>query len=102
MSGRRRRAKLPDTPVVKTESRCIGRCCGFFISRVLQIKARSCEMKPEEIAAYIGAAAWLPQIITWLYRGIVRPSVRLVPNQYAEAGFTSLGPIFNLRMAFSV
>jgi len=28
--------------------------------------------------------------------------VRIVPNQYAEAGFTSLGPIFNLRMAFSV
>lgn len=59
-------------------------------------------MKPEEIAAYIGAAAWLPQIATWVYRRFVRPSVRLVPNQYAEAGFTSYGPIFNLRMAFSV
>ncbi len=59
-------------------------------------------MKPEEIAAYIGAAAWLPQIATWLYRKFVRPSVRLVPNQYAEAGFTSYGPIFNLRMAFFV
>jgi|CXWL01.1.fsa_nt_gi hypothetical protein len=59
-------------------------------------------MKPEEIAAYIGAAAWLPQIATWLYRKFVRPSVRLVPNQYAEAGFTSFGPIFNLRMAFCV
>lgn len=59
-------------------------------------------MKPEEIAAYIGAAAWLPQIAAWFYRSFVRPSVRLVPDQYAEAGFTSLGPIFNLRMAFSV
>lgn len=57
-------------------------------------------MKPEEIAAYIGAAAWLPQIATWLYHKFIRPSVRLVPNQYAEAGFTSFGPIFNLRMAF--
>lgn len=59
-------------------------------------------MKPEEIAAYIGAAAWLPQIATWIYRRFVRSSIRLVPNQYAEAGFTSLGPIFNLRMAFFV
>jgi len=59
-------------------------------------------MKPEEIAAYIGAAAWLPQIASWIYRRVIRPSVRIVPNQYAEAGFTSLGPIFNLRMAFSV
>lgn len=58
-------------------------------------------MKPEEIAAYIGAAAWLPQITTWLYRKYVKPSVRLVPNQYAEAGFTSYGPILNLRMAFA-
>jgi hypothetical protein len=59
-------------------------------------------MTPQEIAAYIGAAAWLPQIATWLYRGFVLPSVRIVPNQYAEAGFTSFGPIFNLRMAFAV
>lgn len=59
-------------------------------------------MKPEEIAAYIGAAAWLPQIATWLYRLFVKPLVRIVPNQYAEIGFTSYGPILNLRMAFSV
>ena len=59
-------------------------------------------MNPQEVAAYIGAAAWLPQIAAWLYRKLVHPSVRLVPDQYAEAGFTSLGPILNLRMAFSV
>ncbi len=59
-------------------------------------------MKPEEIAAYIGAAAWLPQIAMWLYRSIVRPKLRIVPDQLAEVGFTSLGPIFNVRMAFFV
>jgi hypothetical protein len=59
-------------------------------------------MSPEEIAAYIGAAAWLPQIATWFYQWFVQPSIRLLPNQYAEAGFSSYGPIFNLRMAFSV
>ncbi len=58
-------------------------------------------MKPEEIAAYIGAAAWLPQIATWIYRKLIQPSIRIVPNQYAEVGFTSFGPIFNVRLAFS-
>lgn len=59
-------------------------------------------MKPEEIAAYIGAAAWLPQIATWLYRSLVRPKIRVVPDLFAEVGFTTFGPIFNVRMAFFV
>lgn len=59
-------------------------------------------MKPEELAAYIGAAAWLPQIASWLYRKFILPSISVIPNQYAEVGFTSLGSIFNVRMAFSV
>jgi hypothetical protein len=59
-------------------------------------------MKPEEIAAYVGAAAWLPQIAVWLYRSLVRPKLRIVPEQRAEIGFTTYGPIFNVRMAFFV
>jgi len=58
-------------------------------------------MKPEEIAAYIGAAAWLPQIVTWVYRTITKPTVTVVPDKNAEVGFTSYGPIFNLRMMLS-
>ncbi len=58
-------------------------------------------MTPSEITAYIGAAAWLPQIITWLYRFWMRPQVTVIPDKYAEVGFTSLGPIFNLRMVFT-
>ena len=58
-------------------------------------------MTPTEIVAYIGAAAWLPQIATWIYRKVVQPIVTIVPDKYAEVGFTSYGPIFNMRMAFS-
>lgn len=58
-------------------------------------------MMPAEIAAYIGAAAWLPHIATWIYRRFVQPVVTIVPDKYAEVGFTSVGPIFNVRMAFS-
>src|SRR3989304_9497204 len=58
-------------------------------------------MTPAEIAAYIGAAAWLPQIAAWIYRYFVQPAVTVVPDKYAEVGFTSFGPIFNMKMAFS-
>jgi hypothetical protein len=58
-------------------------------------------MTPTEIIAYIGATAWLPQIVTWIYRIVVQPIVTIVPDKYAEVGFTSYGPIFNMRMAFS-
>ena len=58
-------------------------------------------MTPAEIAAYIGAAAWLPQIATWIYRKFVQSVVTIVPDKYAEVGFTAFGPIFNVRMAFS-
>jgi hypothetical protein len=58
-------------------------------------------MTAAELAAYIGAAAWLPQIATWVYRWFVRPKITITPDRYGEVGFTSFGPIFNLRMAFA-
>lgn len=58
-------------------------------------------MTAAELAAYIGAAAWLPQIASWIYRWFIHPVITIVPDRYAEVGFTSLGPIFNVRMAFS-
>lgn len=56
-------------------------------------------MKPEEIAAYIGALAWMPQVATWLHRVFTRPKVRFIPAPEAQVGFTNFGPIFNIRMA---
>ena len=58
-------------------------------------------MTPTEIAAYLGAAAWLPHIIFWIYRFYITPQITIVPDRTLELGFTSFGPIFNLRMAFS-
>jgi hypothetical protein len=58
-------------------------------------------MTPSELAAYIGAAAWLPQIIGWVYKAFVKPQVHLVPAHTLEIGYTSLGPIFNLGCAIS-
>ena len=58
-------------------------------------------MTPTEIAAYLGAAAWLPQIVSWIYKFYTTPQITIVPDRGLQLGFTSFGPIFNLRMAFS-
>lgn len=58
-------------------------------------------MSPAEIAAYIGAAAWLPQIISWLYKLISKPSLKLISSPTLELGYTTLGPIINLTSSIS-
>jgi len=49
--------------------------------------------------AVIGAAAWTPQIITWVYRFFTKPKVSIYLHSKPEIGYTSLGPIFNIRCA---
>jgi hypothetical protein len=56
-------------------------------------------LTPTEIAAYIGAAAWAPQILTWIYRHGVKPVAEIVPEPRLQLGFTTYGPIFNIRLA---
>jgi hypothetical protein len=52
-----------------------------------------------EIAALVGAAAWLPQIGQWIYRLVTRSKVVLVPVRNFEVGFSPFGPMLNLRAA---
>lgn len=54
-----------------------------------------------EIAAYIGAAAWIPSIAYLLYGRLVKPVVQIIPEKQIELGFTTLGPIFNIRLVLS-
>jgi hypothetical protein len=58
-------------------------------------------MTSTDIIALVGAAAWLPQIATWIYRAAIRPRIRIIPDKHVEIGFTTFGPIFNLRVGFS-
>jgi hypothetical protein len=53
------------------------------------------------IAAWLGAAAWLPPIIFLIIRLAVKPKVTIVPGKRVEIGYTSYGPIFNLQLAVS-
>lgn len=54
-----------------------------------------------DIAAWIGAAAWLPQIASWVHARFVRPLVRIMPDRSVSVGFTGYGPIFNVRVAIA-
>jgi len=56
-------------------------------------------MTSPEIAAYIGAAAWLPIVATWLYRTFAVPKVTIVSGEVPEIGFSTFGPIVNIRIA---
>lgn len=59
-------------------------------------------MRPEEIAAYVGAAAWLPHLIQWGYHYFAKPLLTISLGRKIEIGFTQLGPILNIQMAFCV
>ena len=57
-------------------------------------------MSAAEIIAYIGAAAWIPQIIAWLYQWYVTPQIKVITGRFASIGYTRFGPIFNLNLGF--
>lgn len=54
-----------------------------------------------DVAALIGAAAWLPQIASWVYKLFVHPKVQFVPAPSPELGYTTFGPIFNVQCALA-
>ncbi len=54
-----------------------------------------------EIASIIGAAAWLPPVFSWVKDWRNRSKINVITQSSAEVGFTTYGPIFNLRIAFS-
>lgn len=49
--------------------------------------------------AIVGAAAWTPHIITWVYRALTRPKVSLHLHSQPQIGYTTFGPIFNVTFA---
>ena len=59
-------------------------------------------MKPFEWIALIGAFAWLPHVVIFLKDIFSKPEIRIIIGKTAELGFTTLGAILNLRIAFAV
>lgn len=56
-------------------------------------------MNTMDWVAIIGAGAWTPYIVKWVYRFFTRPKFTLYPNTKPQIGYTGLGPIFNIDLA---
>ncbi len=56
-------------------------------------------MAIQDIAAFVGAAAWLYPLSVLLNRWLTKPKIRLNPTDTIEMGYSSLGPIMNLTCA---
>ncbi len=54
------------------------------------------------ILAILGALAWLPHFVSFIKNWVTKPQIRIITHIFPEIGFSVLGPIFNMRMAFSV
>jgi hypothetical protein len=51
--------------------------------------------------AFLGALAWLPQIIIFIKNILTKPSISIISDKQIEVGYTSYGPIINIDLAFS-
>lgn len=58
-------------------------------------------MTASDVAAYIGAAAWAPQIIQWLYSSTKKPKLKAVSGGAAQIGYTGFGPVVGKTIAIS-
>lgn len=56
-------------------------------------------MDAMNLVAIIGAAAWTPQIITWVHRALTQSKISLHLHLLPQIGYTTLGPIFNVTFA---
>lgn len=57
-------------------------------------------MKLIDIIAILGALAWLPQIISWIYNWLKKPKISIYHDGEAEVGYIKNGNVFNLRLSF--
>lgn len=57
-------------------------------------------MKIINLVAILGALAWLPQIISWLYHWLKKPQLKVFNEDVAEVGFIKFGNAFNIRLSF--
>ncbi len=62
----------------------------------------SINLSTTAIVAYLGAAAWFPQILNWVYIYFTKPVLTITPAKFVSIGHTTFGPIFNLRLSINV
>lgn len=60
------------------------------------------QLSPIDVAAIVGALAWIPPIFVAVRTWITKPQIRVITQPTPEIGFTTLGPILNIRIALTV
>lgn len=62
-------------------------------------------MDPEQkwtlIISIVGAAAWIPPLLSLVNKWFTKPVLTITPSNQCEVGFTELGPILNIKMAIT-
>ena len=58
-------------------------------------------MSPADIAAWIGAAAWFPQITKWIYEAWAKPKLRIVPAATVMLTHSNFGTTVQLTASLS-
>jgi hypothetical protein len=53
-----------------------------------------------KILAVLGALAWLPQLIIFVRNLLIKPKLKIIPENQLEIGYTTYGPIINTKIAF--
>ncbi|MEW8501456.1 MAG: hypothetical protein AB2597_01980 [Candidatus Thiodiazotropha sp.] len=59
-------------------------------------------MKLIDWVAILGALAWTPHLISMIRNWLSKPEIRVITPRSVSLGFTTLGSIFNLHLAFAV
>jgi len=52
--------------------------------------------------AILGALAWTPHLFSFIHNFLTKPVIQIITPRTVSLGFTTLGSIFNLNLAFSV
>jgi|GEM_PF-1710642 len=58
-------------------------------------------MNTTEVLALIGALAWLPQILQWIFTALKRPKIHLVSLQTLQIGYEFNGPVIGITASIS-
>jgi hypothetical protein len=58
-------------------------------------------MTGSDIVAIIGAAAWVPQIVRWVYKALRKAKLELISAPKLVLGYTSSGPFLQLTASVS-
>jgi len=53
-----------------------------------------------DVLAIIGAGAWIPFLIQLIREKLRKPKLKIITDKQTEIGYTTLGPIFNINIAF--